>query len=69
MKISKESRERAQQTEIWFMSITKHNIKWINNADLKQGFQSAINDELDDIQAETKNAVNPFQNNQIYELD
>ena len=53
MKISKESRERAQQTEIWFMSITKHNIKWINNADLKQGFQSAINDELDDIKAET----------------
>ena len=51
------------------MSITKHNIKWINNADLKQGFQSAINDELDDIKAETKNAVNPFQNNQIYELD
>ena len=43
------------------MSITKHNIKWINNADLKQGFQSAINDELDDIKAETKTLLIHFK--------
>ena len=41
------------------MSITKHNIKWIN-ADLKQGFQSAIN-ELDDIKAETKTLLIHFK--------
>lgn len=46
------------------MSAAKHYIQRINNDNLKQDFQSAIQTELNDVKTETHNVVKEVQTNQ-----
>ena len=47
-----------------FISAARHYIERINNDNLKQDFQTAIQKELEDVKADTQNVVKEVQNNQ-----
>lgn len=47
-----------------FISVAKHYVERINNDNLKQDFQSAIQQELEDVKSQTQNLVKQFQNHQ-----
>ncbi|WP_261006957.1 mobilization protein [Staphylococcus haemolyticus] len=56
-----------QATEITqkrFISVAKHYIERINNDNLKQDFQTAIQEELEDVKADTYKAIEQLQTNQ-----
>ena len=56
-----------QATEITqkrFISVAKHYIERINNDNLKQDFQTAIQQEFEDVKSQTQNLVKQFQNHQ-----
>ncbi|MCG7785742.1 mobilization protein [Staphylococcus epidermidis] len=56
-----------QATEITqkrFISVAKHYIERINNDNLKQDFQTAIQEELEDVKADTHKAMEQLQTNQ-----
>ncbi|MEJ7242939.1 mobilization protein, partial [Staphylococcus caprae] len=56
-----------QATEITqkrFISVAKHYIERINNDNLKQDFQTAIQEELEDVKADTHKAMEQLQANQ-----
>ncbi|MDU0853415.1 MAG: mobilization protein [Staphylococcus epidermidis] len=57
-----------QATEITqkrFISVAKHYIERINNDNLKQDFQTAIQEELEDVKADTYKAMEQLQTNQV----
>ncbi|MBM0819015.1 mobilization protein [Staphylococcus epidermidis] len=47
-----------------FISAARHYIERINNDNLKQDFQTAIQKELEDVKTDTQNVVKEVQNNQ-----
>lgn len=51
-------------TQKRFISAARHYIERINNDNLKQGFQTAIQKELEDVKTDTQNVVKEVQNNQ-----
>ncbi|MEJ7167585.1 mobilization protein [Staphylococcus epidermidis] len=51
-------------TQKRFISAARHYIERINNDNLKQDFQTAIQKELEDVKADTQNVVKEVQNNQ-----
>ena len=56
-----------QATEITqkrFISVAKHYIERINNDNLKQDFQTAIQEELKDVKTDTHKAIEQLQTNQ-----
>ena len=56
-----------QATEITqkrFISVAKHYIERINHDNLKQDFQTAIQEELEDVKADTHKAIEQLQTNQ-----
>ncbi|WP_239666694.1 mobilization protein [Staphylococcus epidermidis] len=56
-----------QATEITqkrFISVAKHYIERINNDNLKQDFQTAIQEELEDVKTDTHKAIEQLQTNQ-----
>lgn len=56
-----------QATEITqkrFISVTKHYIERINNDNLKQDFQTALQEELEDVKTDTHKAIEQLQINQ-----
>ena len=44
-------------TQKRFISVAKHYIERINNDNLKQDFQTAIQEELEDVKADTHKAM------------
>ena len=66
----REERARAKQasqrimTQKRFISVAKHYIERINNDNLKQDFQTAIQEELEDVKADTHKAMEQLQTNQ-----
>lgn len=56
-----------QATEITqkrFISVAKHYIERINHDNLKQDFQTALQEELEDVKADTHKAIEQLQTNQ-----
>ena len=51
-------------TQKRFISAARHYIERINNDNLKQDFQTAIQKELEDVKTDTQNVVKEVQNNQ-----
>ena len=51
-------------TQKRFISVAKHYIERINNDNLKQDFQTAIQEELEDVKADTHKAIEQLQTNQ-----
>ena len=47
-----------------FISVAKHYVERINNDNLKQDFQTAIQQEFEDVKSQTQNLVKQFQNHQ-----
>ncbi|SKR84122.1 Uncharacterized 27.7 kDa protein [Mycobacteroides abscessus subsp. abscessus] len=56
--------QATQTNEKRFMSAAKHYIQRIDNDNLKQDFQSAIQNELNDVKTETQNVVKEVQTHQ-----
>ncbi|MGC7588851.1 mobilization protein, partial [Staphylococcus epidermidis] len=51
-------------TQKRFISAARHYIERINNDNLKQDFQTAVQKELEDVKTDTQNVVKEVQNNQ-----
>ncbi|RIL27253.1 mobilization protein, partial [Staphylococcus gallinarum] len=51
-------------TQKRFISVAKHYIERINNDNLKQDFQTAIQEELKDVKTDTHKAIEQLQTNQ-----
>ena len=65
--IEKTASNFNQATEITqkrFISVAKHYIERINNDNLKQDFQTAIQEELKDVKTDTHKAIEQLQTNQ-----
>lgn len=56
--------QATEKTQKRFISVAKHYVERINNDNLKQDFQSAIQQELEDVKSQTQNLVKQFQNHQ-----
>ena len=56
--------QATEKTQKRFISVAKHYVERINNDNLKQDFQSAIQQELEDVKSQTQNLVKEFQNHQ-----
>ncbi|WP_203079516.1 hypothetical protein [Staphylococcus epidermidis] len=47
--------QATEKTQKRFISVAKHYVERINNDNLKQDFQSAIQQELEDVKSQTQN--------------
>ena len=56
--------QATEKTQKRFISVAKHYVERINNDNLKQDFQSAIQQELEDVKSQTQNLVKQFQSHQ-----
>ncbi|WP_257643701.1 mobilization protein [Staphylococcus haemolyticus] len=56
--------QATEKMKTRFISVAKHYVERINNDNLKQDFQSAIQQELEDVKAQTQNIVKQFQDHQ-----
>ena len=56
--------QATEKNQKRFISVAKHYVERINNDNLKQDFQSAIQQELEDVKSQTQNLVKQFQNHQ-----
>ena len=56
--------QATEMTQKRFISVAKHYIERINNDNLKQDFQTAIQEELEDVKADTHKAMEQLQTNQ-----
>jgi len=56
--------QATEKMKTRFISVAKHYVERINNDNLKQDFQSAIQQELEDVKSQTQNLVKQFQDHQ-----